>query len=172
MVADVVVAIIAGVVLGAYLIPFHGWLTRWLRIRWVSAIVAIAVVILPLVAVLVYSWVEIADAAAYLEANSRDIARQLTEALRSIPFIRRVAVEQDLSLFVAATANRGGRLAGDIQEAFGVLTISVAVFLVTVFYILTDHMRSSAACWCRPRTATWSSRSAIRAVVRRCMRHS
>lgn len=141
MVADVVVAIIAGVVLGAYLIPFHGWLTRWLRIRWVSAIVAIAVVILPLVAVLVYSWVEIADAAAYLEANSRDIARQLTEALRSIPFIRRVAVEQDLSLLVAATANRGGRLAGDIQEAFGVLTISVAVFLVTVFYILTDHVR-------------------------------
>lgn len=141
MVADVVVAIIAGVVLGAFLIPFHTWLTRWLRSRWLSAILAIAIVILPLVAVLVYAWVEIADAAAYLEAHSREVARRLTAALRSIPFIRRIAVEDDLSLLVAATANRGGRLAGDLQEAFGVVTISVAIFLVTVFYILTDHVR-------------------------------
>lgn len=141
MIADVIVAIIAGVVLGAFLIPFHEWLTRWLRRRWLAAIVAIAVVILPLVVVLVYSWVEVADAAAYLEANSRQVAKRLTDALRTIPFIRRIAVEDDLSVLVATMANKGTQVVDAINEAFGAVTISVAVFLVTVFYILTDHAR-------------------------------
>ncbi len=141
MIADVIVAVIAGVVLGAFLIPFHTWLTRWLRQRWLAAIVAISVVILPLVVLVAYSWVEIADAAAYLEANSREVARRLTEALSTIPFLRGLAVEDDLSVVVAAVASRGARVVGEVHEAFGVLTISVAVFLVTVFYILTDHER-------------------------------
>ncbi|HEX7120414.1 MAG TPA: AI-2E family transporter [Longimicrobiales bacterium] len=141
MVADVAVAIIAGVVLGAFLIPFHDWLTRGVRKRWLSAILAITVVMLPLIAVLAYSWIEIADAAGYLEANSRDVVRRLTDVLQRIPFVRRIAVEENLSLLVAGIAARGDRLADEIQDAFGVITISIAVFLTTVFYILTEHER-------------------------------
>ncbi len=141
MVAPVLVAIIAGVVLGAYLIPFDTWLTRMLRHRALSAIVTISLVTLPLVAMLIYSWVEISDATEYLEANRRIIASRLTETLRQVPFLRRIAVEEDLSRWVAAVANRSGRLLGELQEAVVIVVISMAVFLVTVFYILTDHER-------------------------------
>lgn len=141
MVAPVTVAAIAGVVLGAYLIPFDRWLTRTLRNRKLSAIITITLVTLPLVAVLAYSWAEISSATEYLEDNSRFIASRLTDALQQVPFIGRIAVEEDLSRWVAALANRGGRILGDLQEAIGILVISIAVFLVTVFYILTDHER-------------------------------
>lgn len=141
MVADVLVATLAGVVVGAFLIPFNAWLERRLGRRSLSAIVTITLVTLPLVAILVYTWVEVADATEYLEANSRVIAGRLTETLQRIPFVRRIAVEDDLSRWVAAASTRGGRFIGEVQEAVGIIAISTATFLVTVFYVLTDHER-------------------------------
>ena len=141
MVADVLVATIAGVVVGAFLIPFNTWLEGRLGNKSLSAIVTITLVTLPLVAVLGYTWVEVADATEYLEANSRIIAARLTETLQRVPFIRRVAVEDDLSRWVAAASTRSGRFIGELQQAVGIIAISTATFLVTVFYVLTDHER-------------------------------
>src|SRR5512135_177221 len=63
MVAPVIVAGIAGVVLGAYLLPFEYWLERRVPRRTVAAIVVILCVTIPLLAVLVYSWLELSGAA-------------------------------------------------------------------------------------------------------------
>lgn len=141
MVADVIVGIVAGIVLGAYLIPFHNWICRHIPGRRLAAIISIILVTVPLVAVLVYSWIEVSDAAEYLEVNSAEIAGRITTVIQRIPFARDLAVEDDLSRWVAAAAARGGRLIGELQETVDILIISVAVFLFTVFYILTDHER-------------------------------
>ncbi|HEX7050527.1 MAG TPA: AI-2E family transporter [Longimicrobiales bacterium] len=141
MVADVAVAVVAGVVLGVYAIPFHRWLGRRLHTDRVAAIVTITLVTVPLLAILIYSWVEIAGAAAYMEANRAAVAERLTIALRRVPFAHRIAVEQDLSRWVIALGERTAFVLDEVRDAFDILVISVAVFLFTVYYILTDHRR-------------------------------
>src|SRR5690606_2348671 len=141
MIADVLVAIVAGVVLGAYLIPVERWLRRWLRDPRLSAIVTITAVTVPLLAILVYSWIEITEASGYLESHSREIAARLTETVQRIPFLREVVVEEDLSRWVVLAASRGADVVDAVQDAIGGIGISIAVFLVTIFYVLVDHGR-------------------------------
>jgi len=141
MIADVLVAIVAGVVLGAYLIPVERWLRRWLRDPRLSAIVTITAVTVPLLAILVYSWIEITEASGYLESHSREIAARLTETVQRIPFLREVVVEEDLSRWVVLAASRGADVVDAVQDAIGGIGISIAVFLVTIFSVLVDHGR-------------------------------
>lgn len=141
MVADVIVAIVAGIVLGAYLIPFHHSLADRLGRGGVAAILTITLVTVPLLAILIYSWVEISDAAAYLDANREQVAARLTAALHRLPFAEGIAVQDDLSRFVEALNTQTGDVVSEIQEAIDLIGVSVAVFLFTVFYILTDHVR-------------------------------
>lgn len=141
MVRDVLVGLIAGVVLGIYMIPLQDWLRRSLGSRKVTAILAIAAVTIPLVVVLVYSWLEISAAAEYLEANRLEVAERIDEAVRRLPFMAEAEVRTDLSRWVGSLANFTSSVADDLRDTIGVLVISVAVFLFTVFYILTDHER-------------------------------
>lgn len=141
MVVDVIVAIVAGIVLGVYLIPFHDWLAARLRMSRLAAILSITLVTVPLLAILIYSWVEISEAAAYLDANRGPVAARLTAALHRLPFADGFAVQDDLSRFVETLNARTGEVVGEIQEAIGLIGISIAVFLFTVFYVLTDHVR-------------------------------
>lgn len=139
MVRDVVVAVIAGVVLAVYLVPFQQWAERHLRSRTLTAIVVIVLVIVPLVAILAYSWVEISHAAGYLSENRADVAARMTTALQRLPFLEGVVVQDDLSRWVAAAANQSTEIVDEIQGALDILVLSVSVFLFTVFYVLTDH---------------------------------
>jgi predicted PurR-regulated permease PerM len=139
MVRDVVVAAIAGLVVGVYLIPFQRWLERQLSRPGLSAILTIAAVTVPLVILLIYSWLEISDAARYLEANREEVARRLTIAVQRLPFAEGVEIHENLSRWVSVAANRTTRIVDQLQGALGILVISIAVFLFTVFYILTER---------------------------------
>jgi len=141
MVSDVLVGVVAGVVLGAYLIPFHDWLRRRIPSSRLAAILSITLVTVPLIAILVYSWVEISEAAQYLDANRTTVAERLTAALQRIPFARELVVQDDLSRWVAAASAQSGRIVGELREAVDIVIIAVAVFLFTVYYVLTDHER-------------------------------
>lgn len=141
MVHEVLVGIIAGVVLGAYMIPFHRWLCRRLGRPRLAALLSISLVVGPLVVILVYSWIEVTTAASYLQENSHAIARRLTATLRRSAFTRGIAVEQDLARWVAGVAERSTDAVDELQEAIDEVTIGIAVFLFTLFFILTDHDR-------------------------------
>jgi predicted PurR-regulated permease PerM len=139
MVREVVVGVVAGAVLGAYLIPFYEWLRRHLRSARVAALLAITVVTVPLVAILVYSWLEISDAASYLDANRVAVAERMTESLQHLPLTRGVAVQDDLARWVAAAANQSGKVVGKLRNVLDIVVISISVFLFTIYYILTEH---------------------------------
>ncbi len=139
MIREVMVGIIAGVVLGAYMVPFHGWLRHHLKSNRLTAIVAITAVTVPLVATLAYSWVEISGAAEYLTENRVEVARELDAALHRLPYTEGIEVEDQLTQWVGTAANQTTAVVDDIQDALGILVISIAVFLFTVFYVLTDH---------------------------------
>jgi predicted PurR-regulated permease PerM len=141
MIHEVIVAIIAGVVLAAYLVPFQVWVEGRLRNSTVTAILVITLVIVPLVAILTYSWMEISDTAEYLSDNRDSVAAEITEALQRLPYGQDLEVREDMARWVAQAANRSRAIVEELQETLDILVLSIAVFLFTVFYLLTDHER-------------------------------
>ena len=139
MVHEVVVAIIAGVVLGIYLIPFQLWGERRLSNEQLTAILTITLVTVPLVIVLAYSWNELSNAAEYLSEHRQEVAAQITEAIQRVPYGENLEVTEDMPRWVAAAANRSSEYVEALQETMDIIILSIAVFLFTVFYILTDH---------------------------------
>lgn len=144
MLRDMLVAVIAGVVVGTYLFPLYGWLRHRTGHARLSALVTITLFAVPLVAVLVYSWIEISDAAAYLELHRGEVAARLTDALRDLPLTAGIDVQDDLSRAAAVMAERTTEVAEALQEALDLIVVSIAIFLFTVFYLLTDHDRIRA----------------------------
>lgn len=141
MVAPVIVAGIAGVVAGAYLLPFHHWLERRIARRTTAAILVILAVTVPLVAMLTYSWLEISGAATYLATHRDQVVAGLSHGLQRLPLTEGINVPQTLDRLVATASAKAGKIAGEIQEAASIITVGVAVALFTIYYILTDSDR-------------------------------
>src|SRR5687767_8809388 len=96
MVRHVIVAVIAGIVVGAYLIPFRGWLAKHIRSTRLTAIISILVVMVPMIAILTYSWLEISGAAAYLNEHDQEVVSGLSRGLDRVPFGRRINLDDQL----------------------------------------------------------------------------
>jgi predicted PurR-regulated permease PerM len=141
MVSEVMVAVIAGVVAGTYLLPLQRWISGRIRDQRAAAILTIVLFTLPLCAILAYSWIEISGASSYLNENQFEVTRRLGERLRQITWLEGFDLSQRLPYWVDATADQVGAVAEAIQETIDLLLIGVAVFLFTSFYVLTDHQR-------------------------------
>jgi predicted PurR-regulated permease PerM len=137
MVAPVIVAAVAGVVLGAYLLPFQHWLERRFLRRTPAAILVILCVTVPLLALLIYSWLEISGAAAYLAAHRDQVVLGLSHGLQHMPFAEGINVPATLNRLVATASDKAGKIVHELQEAGTIITIGVAVALFTVYYVLT-----------------------------------
>ena len=137
MVAPVIVAAVAGVVLGAYLLPFERWLERRFFRRTPAAILVILCVTVPLLALLLYSWLEISGAAGYLDAHRNDVVLGLSRGLQHLPFTESINVPATLNRLVATASDKAGKIVHELQEAGSIITIGVAVALFTVYYVLT-----------------------------------
>jgi predicted PurR-regulated permease PerM len=143
MVHEVIIAIIVGVVLAIYLIPFHVWAARRLRSRALTAIMVIVVVIVPIATVLTYSWIEISKTAEYLNENRESVAAEINAGIQQLPLGDRIQIREDLPGMVSRAADRSSAIVEGVQETLDILVLSIAVFLFTVFYILTDHKQIS-----------------------------
>lgn len=140
MVAPVLVAAVAGVVIGVYLIPLERWLERRIHHRTATAIITILLVAVPLVALLIYSWTEISGAAGYLDQHRDQVARGLTAGLRRLPFTEGLQIG-NVSQLIAAASHKAGDIADSIQDTASILTVSIAIAIFTIFYVLTSRER-------------------------------
>lgn len=143
MVRHVIVAVVAGIVVGAYLIPFRSWLAKRIRNTKLTAIISILVVMVPMIAILTYSWIEISGAAAYLNAHDQEVVSGLSRGIERLPFGNRINLDEQLPGWVAAAAASSAKIAGEFREVVAILTIGLAVFLFTTFYVLTEHHQIS-----------------------------
>ncbi len=141
MVRSVVVAVIAGIVAGTYTIPIEERIRRVLRSRPASAICTMVLLAVPLVAMLAYSWIEISDAATYLNENSAEVVAGLQVGLDRLPFGAPVELSDQIAGWVQWAANSSAAIADELREAVDVLLVGIAVFFFTTFYVLTDHER-------------------------------
>src|SRR5689334_23889952 len=72
MVRTVIIASILGIIVAMYMRPVYKWLRERLRVSVVAAILALAILILPILALTAYSYEEIADRAGYINAHQAD----------------------------------------------------------------------------------------------------
>lgn len=149
MVRAVLIAGLLAVILGTYLRPVYARFVAWAGARAVAALLTIIVVIVPVLAALIYSFIELRDAATYVTANQESIIAQIDQALRRLPLLEGQSFTEQIRNAVLAASNYGTEIVGELREASVDLIISASVFLFTMFYVLT-HGGAIGAYW-KPR---------------------
>ncbi|HVF28767.1 MAG TPA: hypothetical protein VM943_11030, partial [Pyrinomonadaceae bacterium] len=81
LVGKVLVALLLGVVAGAYLLPVQEWLEKRLHARAGSAIVTIALIVVPLAALAGYAWYELSGYSNLVHDKREEIISGISRAL-------------------------------------------------------------------------------------------
>ena len=136
MVWRVLIAAFLGVVIGIYLRPVYRWLAERFGHKAPAAILTLVGLLVPAIAMLVYGYLEIRDAAVYLSENASDIAAQIQATLAGLPFGTPSLAAVEGALVRAAEYGTG--VPEGVQSALGALTVAGSVFLFTAFYVLTE----------------------------------
>ena len=89
MVRTVIIATILGVVVAVYPRPVYLRFLKAIPNRTTSATITLLIVIVPVIALLIYSYLEIADVATYVDAHRQGIAAKIDAALHRIPFMQK-----------------------------------------------------------------------------------
>lgn len=141
MVRNVLIAAIVGVVIAVYLRPLYARIRGAAGRPWVAAIGTLTVFLVPIIAALVYSYMEISGVVEYLSTHQTEIASQINAAIQRLPFGGDADVGQSVRRAVDTASDYGARLPGELSALIGEITVSAAVFLFTAFYVLTDLER-------------------------------
>jgi predicted PurR-regulated permease PerM len=138
MVRTVLIAAILGVVIASYLRPVYNWLLKHVRFPALAALLTLIALIVPVVASMVYSYLELADVLSYVATNREAVAAQIDQALHRLPFLQGADTAGTIRQLVLQLSNYGAEIAGDLQESLAVISIGAAIFLFTSFYVFTD----------------------------------
>lgn len=139
MVRTVIIAAILGMVAATYLRPLHDRLVRPLRAVPLAAGLTLALVLVPLLGLVAWSYVQLQDAIRYVAANEVEIAAQIDAALERLVFIGERISTVSVREWVARAANYGAGLPDELREAIVGFSIAATIFLFTAFYILIDR---------------------------------
>jgi predicted PurR-regulated permease PerM len=138
MVRTVIIAGFLGAVVAAYLRPVYHWFRERLPSRSLAAMVAIFFLVGPLLALLIYSYVEIANFAQYVDLHRQDIATQIDVSLRKLVFFRDVNISDNVGRWVAAASNYGASIPGVVKSAMRRVAVAATIFLFTTFYVMVE----------------------------------
>jgi predicted PurR-regulated permease PerM len=138
MVRTVIIAGFLGVVVAAYLRPVYEWLQEKTRARTIAALIAILLLIGPIVALLIYSYGQIANFATYVALNRDAIAGQIEVSLRKLPMLHEVELHGRVGKWVAAASNYGASIPGLIRVAMSRIAVATTIFLFTAFYVMVE----------------------------------
>src|SRR5918911_3605240 len=144
LVGKVLVALLLGVVAGVYLLPVQEWLEKHLRARAGSALITIALIVVPLVALTGYAWYELSDYSNLVNEKHDSIIEAISRAVsRYIP-VRHESTRAGLQAAFAEAVTRSGEVTQELRKRAALLLASLALFFFTVFYILTQRIRIGA----------------------------
>ncbi len=138
MVRTVIVAAILGLIIGFYIRPLHLRLQRLTGRPTLSAILTLLGVILPILVVLAYSYLELADVVQYAAAHQEEIIAKIDTAVRRIPFLKGEAGSSALQRMVIEATAIGTRIPLILKKAVKGFAIATTIFLFTTFYILLE----------------------------------
>ena len=144
MVRTVIIATILGVVVAVYLRPVYLRILKGIPNKTIAATITLLVLIVPVIALLVYSYMEIADVAAYVDAHRAEIASKIDAALHRIPFMQNANTGESVERWVVIASNYGTSIPNAIRAALGTFAIAATIFIFTAFYFMVDAERIAA----------------------------
>ena len=142
LVGKVLVALLLGVVAGAYLLPVQEWLERRLRARAGSALVTIALIVVPLVSLVAYGWYELSGYSNVVHDKRDDIINAVSAALKQYVSVENTRAGLQTAFSEAVV--RSGQAIEELRERSALLLASATIFFFTVFYVLTQRIRLAA----------------------------
>ncbi|MBC7931715.1 MAG: AI-2E family transporter [Rubrivivax sp.] len=144
LVGEILVALMLGAVAGVYLLPVQKWLEQRLHARAGSALITIALIVIPLAATVGYGWHEISGYSATVqdEAQREHIIASISRSLSEYVAVEntRLAVE---TAFGQAIVRSGDAIA-DVKKRSALLLVSASIFFFTLFYVLTQRRQLAA----------------------------
>jgi len=138
MVRTVIIAGILAIIVATYMRPFYKLMLQLVRSPTGAALLTILCVAIPLIAVIVYSYIELSGAAAYLSEHEPEIVQRIDSALMRLPFFEGRSLTDQIRNGVLAASNYGSKLVGGIKATMAQFAVSTAVFLFTAFYFFTS----------------------------------
>jgi predicted PurR-regulated permease PerM len=138
MVRTVVIAAILGLIIGFYLRPLYCWILKRTNRRTLSAILTLLGVIVPILLVLVYSYLELSSVGTYVATHQEEIAHKVNEAVRRLPFLKNSNASESAGKMVTDATAYGTRLPLMLREALAGFSIAATIFIFTAFYILIE----------------------------------
>lgn len=138
MVRTVIIAGILAIIVATYMRPFYKMILRLVRSPTGAALLTILCVAVPLIAIIVYSYIELSGAAGYLAQHEADIVHRIDSALMRLPLLEGRSLTDQIRIGVLAASNYGSKLVGGIKATMAQFAVSTAVFLFTAFYFFTS----------------------------------
>lgn len=142
MVRTVVIAAILGVIVAVYARPIFDRLRPRVGSSAAATLTILAIVI-PILALLVYSYVEIKDVAQYVSTHQDEIVAKIDTAVRKLPFMGQVDTRETIEQYVIASSQYGTEIPGLLKDALAGIAIAATIFVFTSFYVLVDSTRIS-----------------------------
>jgi predicted PurR-regulated permease PerM len=139
MVRTVIIAAIIGVVMAVFLRPVYERLRDGTKRPALAAILTLTIIIVPILAALIYSYLEISHVVDYLNANQQSVVARIDTSLREFfPWIHANATGK-IAAWVRRATDYGANIPEAVQEAVVTFAVSTTIFLVTTFYVLTER---------------------------------
>ncbi|MBC7911034.1 MAG: AI-2E family transporter [Pyrinomonadaceae bacterium] len=144
LIGHVLVALLLGIVVAVYLLPIQEWLEKHLRARAGSALISIALIVVPLVALTGYTWHELSSYSNLVTEKRDQIIDSISNSLESyLPGVKEGTRAGLQAAFGEAVTRSAGAIQG-LRQRSALLLSSLAVFFFTVFYVVTQRTRIAA----------------------------
>ena len=141
LVWEVAVALLLGVVAGAYLLPVQEFFERRLRRRAGSALVTMALIIVPLVVLFGYGWREMSGYSSGVVERRDEIADSISHSLAKYLPVRYEDTRVNLQTAFTEAVVRSGKFFGELREKTALIFTAATLFFFTVYYVLTQRLR-------------------------------
>ncbi|HEY0379057.1 MAG TPA: AI-2E family transporter [Pyrinomonadaceae bacterium] len=141
LVGKVLVALLLGVVAAVYLLPVQEWLEVHLRRRAGSALITIALIVVPLVVITAFAWHELSNYSNRVFERRDEIINSISDSLsRHLP-IEREGMRASLQAAFTEGVTRSAELIKGLRDQAALLLASLTLFFFTVYYVLTHRVR-------------------------------
>src|SRR5581483_11607306 len=127
MVRTVIIATILGVIVAMYMRPVYLRIVRPIRSRVLAAMLTLALLIVPILALTAYSYEEIADVAGYVDAHQDEIATKIDQSLHKLPFLQAANTSAAVKHYVLVASNYGTNILGGLRSALASLAIAATI---------------------------------------------
>src|SRR5215204_5299271 len=135
LLGEVLVALLLGAVAAAYLLPVQEWLERRLRARAGSALITIALIVVPLAALVGYSWYELSGYSDVVREKQSQIIEAISAGIERYVPVSRQGTRAGLEVAFSEAVTRSAAAVEVLRERAPLILASLTIFFFTVFYV-------------------------------------